>query len=393
MKKRHIFIFAIILIVTNILTAVGIVGYILNGKGTFARLAKQEALEKFIKEKYLYDADDEDLYVGSLKGIVKGLNDPYSEYYTGEEFEKLMEMTTGVFFGVGVEVTPGSDGMITVVAPIKGGPSEKAGIMPGDKIIKVDGVEYTADEMTEAVSKIRGEKGTKVTLTIYRPDATENSTFDIDVVRDEVHTHTVITDNLEDFAYIGITNFDEGTSKDFREAVSEFEKQNVKGYILDLRGNPGGIVDGAVDVVNTFIGEGNIVSANMKDGTSLFNYDAKKELLMTDKPLTVLVNGSSASASEIVSGALKDHNRATLIGTKTFGKGIVQQTFPFGDGDGVKITTAEYFTPSGENIHRKGIMPDVEVELPKETEGIGMEYYDQDLQLQKAVEILKDKTK
>ena len=393
MKKRHIVIFAIILVLTNILTGVSIFGYILSGNSLIARTAKQRALEKFVKSKYLYDTTDEDLYIGSLKGIVKGLKDPYSEYYTKEEFEKLMEMTTGVFFGIGVEVTAGSDGMITVVSPIKGGPADKMGVKAGDKIIKVEGQDFTADELQDAVRVMRGEKGTPVKVTFYRPGAKDKDTFDLSIVRDEVHTKTVVKDKIDGYGYIGISNFDEGTGKDFLDAVKELEAENVKGYILDLRGNPGGIVQGAVEVCNVFIREGNIVSASTKNGTSLFNYDAKPGDFHTDKNLVVLINGASASASEIVSGALKDHERATLIGTKTFGKGIVQQTFPFGDGDGIKITTAQYFTPKGKNIHKKGIEPDINLPLPQDTKGIGIKFYKEDLQLQKAVEVLNKKIK
>ncbi len=388
MKKKFLKILGVIalILVTNAATAVSLIyGY---SNANSATGVKIKYLEDFIKKNYLYEVKDEDLEVGKLKGVVSALNDPYSEYYTKEEYKELMEMTTGTFFGIGVVITKGEDNLITVISPIKNSPADKAGIKSKDKIIKVEGVEYTGDDMNDATKVMKGEKGTEVTITVYRPDTAKSK--EITLVRDEISVETVISDKLGQVGYIGITSFDENTADDFNEELDELLSKNIKSLVIDLRGNPGGIVDSAAEICDRILPEGMIVYAQNRSKKRVFEFKSDENHLQI--PLAVLVNEGSASASEIVAGAIRDYKAGTIIGQKTFGKGIVQTARMFPSGDGIKLTTSEYFTPKGENIHKKGIKPDIEIELPDDIEGIGIEYKDTDTQLQKAIEVLKEKS-
>ncbi|CDZ74510.1 carboxy-processing protease [Peptoniphilus sp. ING2-D1G] len=388
MKKKLLKILGVIalILITNTLTAVSLIYGYSNSQVSSA--IKIKYLEDFVKKNYLYEVKDEDLEVGKLKGIVAALNDPYSEYYTKEEYQELMEMTTGKFFGIGVVITRGEDNLITVISPIKGSPADKAGIKAKDKIIKVEGVEYTGEDINEATKIMKGEKGTEVTITIYRPDTAK--TKEITLIRDEISVETIISDKLGEIGYIGITGFDENTAEDFNEALDKLLSQKIKSLIIDLRGNPGGIVDSAAEICDRILPEGMIVYAENREKKRVFEFKSDEKHL--NIPLAVLVNEGSASASEIVAGAIRDYKAGTIIGQKTFGKGIVQTAKMFPSGDGIKLTTSEYFTPKGENIHKKGIKPDIEVKLPDDIEGMGIEYKDTDTQLQKAIEVLKEKS-
>ena len=387
MKKKILVILGVLAIVvgTNLFTAASLIyGY---SNSNSAGNVKIKYLEDFIKQNYLYDVKDEDFEVGKLKGLVASLNDPYSEYYTKEEYKELMEFTKGKFFGIGVVITKGEDNLITVISPIKGSPADKAGIKAQDKIIKVNGEEYSADKINEATKVMKGDKGTEVEVTIYRPATGE--TKNIKLKRDEISVETVIKGKLDNgnLGYIGITEFDENTAHDFNKALDDLLKDNVKGLVLDLRGNPGGIVESASAIADRLLPEGMIVYAEDKNKNRVFEFKSDDEKLSI--PLTVLVNEGSASASEILAGAVRDYKAGTIIGKKTFGKGIVQTARMFPGGDGIKLTTSQYFTPNGENIHKKGIKPDIEVDLPEDVKGIGLDYLKEDKQLQKAIEVLK----
>ncbi|MDO5040835.1 MAG: S41 family peptidase [Peptoniphilus sp.] len=388
MKKKFLKILGVIalILVTNAVTAVSLIyGYSNSNSATGVKV---KYLEDFIKRNYLYEVKDEDLEVGKLKGMVSSLEDPYSEYYTKEEYKELMEMTTGKFFGIGVVITRGEDNLITVISPIKNSPADKAGIRANDKIIKVEGVEYTGEDINDATKVMKGKKGTEVTITLYRPDTAK--TREITLVRDEISVETIISDRIDEVGYIGITSFDENTAEDFNEALDELLSENIKSLVLDLRGNPGGIVDAAAEISDRILPEGMIVYAENRAKKRVFEFKSDEDHL--EIPLAVLVNEGSASASEIVAGAIRDYKAGTIIGQKTFGKGIVQTARMFPSGDGIKLTTSEYFTPKGENIHKKGIEPDIEIELPDDIEGIGIEYKDTDTQLQRAIEVLKEKS-
>ena len=346
--------------------------------------------EEAIKKNFLKEVDDETLIDGQLKGMFEALKDPYSLYMTKEEFKDFMEHTKGVYGGIGVIVTPGEDNLITVVSPIEDTPGEKAGIKTGDKIIKVNGEEFSADKMDAAVKIMKGEPGTEVSLTILRQDK-EGKTNEIEmkIVREEIRIKSVKSTVLEDkIGYIKITSFDDLTYKDFKSELNSLEKQNIKGIVLDLRNNPGGLLDVCADIADEFLGEGTIVYTETRNGEREYLKSDKKK---TDLPLVVLVNEGSASASEILAGAIKDTKRGELIGTKTFGKGIVQRIIKLPDGSGYKLTVSEYFTPNGTNIHGIGITPDVIIELPEDVEMIGVENLKQDVQLQKAIEMMKAK--
>lgn len=373
----------LLLVVTNLFTFIIASGGFVNfDEDRFAQISK---LESFVKDNYLYDVTEEQLKNGELKGVVAGLNDPYSEYYTKEEYDKLMEFTTGKFYGIGVVITRGEDNLITVISPIKDSPADLAGIKAGDKIIKVAGKEYTGDKLQEASNAMKGAKGTDIQVTILR--ASTGETKDLAIKRDEIKVDTVTSNMIDGIGYIAISQFDETTGADFNKALDDLNSKNISGLILDLRGNPGGIVDTAAMVADKLLPEGMIVYAEDKNGERDFEF--KSDEAHFDKPMVVLVNEGSASASELLSGAIKDYKRAKIVGKTTFGKGIVQTANRFPNGDGIKLTTAQYFLPSGVSIHKVGVKPDIDVDLPSDVKGIGINFKDTDTQLQKAIELLK----
>ncbi|MDR7871266.1 MAG: S41 family peptidase [Tissierellaceae bacterium] len=359
---------------------------------TYMDYSKVSYVENIVRENYLRDVDDNAMLDGQLKGLVQSLNDPYSQYLTVDEFQSLAEQTSGTYGGIGVIVTPGDDNYITVVSPIEDTPGERAGLKTGDKILAVDGVEYTAENMDAAVKVMKGEPNTKVTITIMRRDSEgSNQTLDVEITREIIRLVTVKSSILDDrLGYIKITSFDEITYGDFKADLNELEKRGVEGLIIDLRSNPGGLLNICADIADELLGEGDIVYTETKAGEREY---LKSDKSQTTLPLVVLINGGSASASEILAGAIRDHNRGELIGTTTFGKGVVQRIRQFDDGSGIKLTISEYFTPNGDNIHGIGIDPDIVVELPEDIEGIGVEYIDSDTQLQKAMEVLNSKIK
>ncbi len=355
------------------------------------KYAKQESVMEYAKENFLYDADESVMLEGALKGTLNALGDPYTQFMTKEQFDALMQDTEGSYEGIGVYITASDDNKILIVSPIEDTPAEKAGLKTGDKIIRINGTDFSADEMDEAVKLMKGMPGTSVNLTILREDKDGfKETSEVVVNREKIKIKTIKPAMLEnDIGYIRITTFDLQTADDFNKAYNDLKNQGMKGLVIDLRYNPGGIINSTVDITDKFLGEGIITYTKTKAGEmDYYKSDSKAD----DIPLVLLVNDGSASASEIMSGALKDTKRATLIGTKTFGKGIVQRVQKFGnDGEGIKMTISEYFTPNGVNIHGIGIQPDIEIELPEDAVGYGSEYYDTDVQLKKAVEVINEK--
>lgn len=393
--------FIIFLIVTNILTFIiaGFVGPKIEREmlykvksNTYGEIKLNE-VENFVRDNYLREVDEEDLLTGKLKGILASLKDPYSVYMTEEEFSDLLEDTHGAFGGVGVVVSVDSEKeLIVVISPVEGSPGEKVGIKPGDYIIEVDGKAYGMENYKDAVKAMKGEIDSKVKLKIARNLGKENETIkEVEITRQEIRTSTVKGQMLDDgVGYIRFSSFDEFTLDEFKENMEDLEKQNLKGMIIDLRNNPGGLLDVTCDIADIFLDKGVIVSTENRNGkVDVLKSDRKK----VDYPLVVLVNEGSASASEILSGALKDRERATLVGTQTFGKGVVQKLVPLGDGSGLKLTISEYLTPNGTRIDGVGIIPDILVENPEEVEIIGPENIKEDLQLQKALEELNKKIK
>jgi len=357
----------------------------------YEKYSKQENLMGIAKQNFLYEADEDKMLEGALEGTLKALGDPYTQYYTKAKFDALMQDTQGSYKGIGVYITASDDNKILVISPIEDTPAEKAGLRTGDKILRVNGKEYTAEQMDEAVSIMKTGPGTSVMLTIQREkeDGSKNIS-DVTVNREEIKIKTIKSSMLQDnIGYIKITSFDMQTADDFKVAYNELKNQGINGLVIDLRYNPGGIIDATVAISDIFMGEGVITYTKTKAGkVEYFKSDANAENI----PMALLINEGSASASEIMAGAMKDTARATLIGTKTFGKGIVQSVQRFGsDGEGIKMTVSEYFTPNGINIHGIGIEPDIEIVLPEDSPGYGYEYYNTDNQLQKAVEVIKGK--
>ncbi len=349
--------------------------------------AKINEINSYIENYYYFDIDPDYQEESIYDGIMNGLDDPYSVYYTKEEYEDLLEDNSGEYFGVGAVVTQDQTMKVTVVRPIKGSPAEAAGIKADDVIVEVDGTEITDQELSLVVEMIRGEKGTTAHIKVYRPS--EDDYFEFDIQRAEVENVSVdyrVLDN--NIGYISVTQFYQNTPKEYKEAVEDLEKQGVKGLIVDLRDNPGGLLNAVVEMCAYTLPGGNIVTTKDRNGRIVSAYDDEDEHSI-ELPMVVLTNGNSASASEIFAGAMKDTDTAELVGTTTFGKGIVQSILPLSDGTAIKITVAKYFTPAGNDIHEIGIEPDYEVELEDRTNAVNLDYED-DLQLQKAEEVIAD---
>ena len=318
-----------------------------------------------IKNDYVEDVDDKTLIENAIRGMLSGL-DPHSSYLDADEFKDLQIGTSGEFGGLGIEVGM-EDGFVKVIAPIDDTPAARAGVKAGDLIIRLDDTPVKGMTLNEAVKKMRGKRGTDITLTIVREG--EEKPLKITITRDIIKVKSVKSKTLEPgYGYLRISSFQSRTTQSLIDAVEKLKKENggtLKGAILDLRNNPGGVLNGAVGVSDAFLDDGLIVYTEGRIADSKLRYDASPGDVLDGAPLVVLVNGGSASASEIVSGALQDHHRGIIVGSETFGKGSVQTILPLKEGDAVKLTTARYFTPSGRSIQAEGIKPDI-VLLPLE---------------------------
>ena len=329
---------------------------------------KVDTINNLIDDNFYFDAsDDSEREEYIYKGIMESLDDPYSVYYTAEEYADMMDTSTGSYEGIGVSIQQNVETKtLTVIRVFQGSGAEDAGMLPKDVITAVDGKKLDGEDVSEVVTWIKGEPGTTVDVTVYRPSISEELTLTIE--RRTIDNSTVSYKMLDNgIGYIEVTDFYEKTAEQFGVAVADLQAQGMQSLIIDLRNNPGGYVHIVVDMCNQILSEGTIVYTEDKNGTVLESYEADSKQSL-DIPMVVLVNGNSASASEIFSGCMKDHGVATIVGTTTFGKGIVQQVIPLTDGSAVKLTIAKYFTPNGNDIHEKGIEPDVTVELPEELE-------------------------
>ncbi len=315
-----------------------------------------------VKSDYVETVDDKDLLENAIKGMLSGL-DPHSSYLNREEFKEMRIGTDGKFGGLGIEVSM-ENGFVKVISPIDDTPAQRAGIMAGDVIVRLDDTPVKGMTLNEAVKIMRGEPGTDILLTIVREG--EEGPLKITITRDIIRIKSVRSKMLEPgYGYIRISQFQSATGTSMRKVISELKKDSdgkLKGLVLDLRNNPGGVLNASVSVADAFIKKGKIVYTEGRVKDSLLTFNASPNDLLKGAPIVVLVNGGSASASEIVAGALQDHHRAIIMGTKTFGKGSVQTIMPMNNGAALKITTARYFTPSGRSIQAEGIEPDIIVE-------------------------------
>lgn len=397
---------ATLLIITVILTAVStftLSNVLMVGIGEKVLIDKEEmqryrsleeefgevvSLQELVGQQFYKDTGSVDFKTGLKRSLFQSLEDPYSVYFDAKEFKSFNEMNEGTYGGIGVIVSPGEDGLITVVSPIEETPGARAGLISGDKILKVDGVEVFGEKIDEAVSKMKGQPGTVVTLTLLKKG---NEQTDVKITREQIIMKSAKSEMLADgIGYLKLNVFDEKAATEFKTHLDALASQNAKGLIIDLRNNPGGSLDQCVEISDMLLGEQTIVSTRDRAG----NEDVEKsDPRKVTVPYVLLVNEGSASASEILTGAVKDTKSGTVIGTKTFGKGLVQAVNSLPDGGGYKITVAQYFTPNGSYIHGKGIEPDIVVELPEALQEKQDMTHEEDPQFQKALEIIKGSIK
>ncbi|MCT8999240.1 S41 family peptidase [Chelativorans intermedius] len=342
------------------------------GTETYRQLAIFGDIFERVRAQYVTPPDEKELVESAINGMLSSL-DPHSSYLNPEAAQDMRVQTKGEFGGLGIEVTMENE-LVKVVAPIEDTPAARAGVLAGDLIEKIDGAPVRGMTLSDAVDKMRGPVDTPIELTILREGQPKPLT--ITIVRDIIKVKAVKYRVEEDVGYLKITSFTEKTTDDLREAIeaiqAEVPEDELKGYVLDLRLNPGGLLDQAVNVSDIFLDRGEIVSTRGREPGDIARFSARAGDLADGKPLIVLINGGSASASEIVAGALQDHRRATLLGTRSFGKGSVQTIIPLGENGALRLTTALYYTPSGQSIQGKGITPDIRVEqpLPEELQGL-----------------------
>lgn len=349
--------------------------------------AKIRQIEEMLDTYYVEDYDKELAEELMYTGLVAGVGDPYTYYLSADSLAEQVEKNSGHFVGIGVEIYAGDDGYIVVSSVTPGGPAEAAGILAEDKITEVDGESITGKTAADVSALVKGEEGTDVTLTIFRESTGE--VLEKTVTRQDIQVQTVSWRMMDDnIGYISITNFRENTHNQFKEALDALEAEGMEKLVLDLRNNTGGLVKSAHEIGEELLPEGIMVYTMDKEGN---REDTLCDDVYNDVPMVVLVNGNSASAAEILAGAIQDTGRGELIGTTTFGKGLVQRLFTLPDGSGLNVTIQKYYTPNGTSIHGVGITPDYEVELPEEYAQQTNIPAEADTQLQKAVEVLSEK--
>ena len=403
-EKKRLRVYKVIMLVvlvafvTFLITSIVMYQYFTNGDGIRNAMISTDTgsddiadtLDKYkvLIDKYYLgeEVDNETLKEGAIKGYIEALGDPYTEYISKEDMEDYMDDTMGNFVGIGVYMVKDTEtNQIMVLSPIKNSPAEKAGIRPGDYIVEVDGNACTGDDFSNISNKIKGEVGSTVKLKIQR----DGETLDFEIKRENIKVNPVEGEVLENnIGYIEFSSFDEGTAEEFKNKFNELKSQGITSLIIDLRNNGGGIVDEALKIAGYAVDKGTTLLYEVdKDGNET---EEKSEVdKIIDMPIVILVNENTASSSEILSGALKDLGKAKIVGTKTYGKGVIQQILTLADGSGLKITTEEYLTPNRTKINKVGIEPDETVEFPDTVENILNVEREEDTQLQKAIEILK----
>jgi carboxyl-terminal processing protease len=361
---------------------------------TYEQLRLFTEVLSIVQNQYVDEVPPKDLIYSAIKGTLRGL-DPHSSFLDPDSYKEMQVETSGSFGGLGIEITL-KDDILTVVAPIEGTPAYRAGLQTGDRIVKIDGLSTKDMQLPDAVKRMRGKPGTKVTVAIVREGWTEPK--DVEITREQIRVQSVRSHDLGNgIAYVKLRQFQEQTPHDLDTALDKFTKNGLKGVVLDLRNDPGGLLTAAVEVSEKFLDDGKLVvytEGRVRNQNMRFSAHAKKSY--TALPMVILVNQGSASASEIVAGALQDHKRAMIVGTQTFGKGSVQTIIPLSDGSGLRLTTAKYFTPNGRSIHGKGITPDIVVEVPKDPQVKDrlpspdpLDDLKKDVQLQRGLDVIK----
>ncbi len=399
-RVRKVAMISVLLLLMTLSLGGGVASKSNDTAATYENLKLFTEVLSIIQSQYVDEVPPKEVIYSAIKGTLRGL-DPHSSFLDPEMYREMQVETSGSFGGLGIEITL-KDDILTVVAPIEGTPAYRAGIHSGDRIVKIEGLSTKDMQLTDAVKRMRGKPGSKVTISIMREGWTEPKDFPI--VREQIRVQSVKAQQLEPgIEYIRLRQFQEQTSGDLEASLEKYAKEGkIQGLILDLRNNPGGLLTASVEVTEKFIDAGRLVvytEGRVRNQNMRFQANAKK--VYADFPMVVLVNQGSASASEIVAGALQDWGRAVVIGTQTFGKGSVQTIIPLSDGSGLRLTTAKYFTPKGRSIHGKGVTPDIVVEQPKPAAAATpepapppstdnpQEMIKRDVQLQRALDLLK----
>lgn len=390
---KVIMMLAIAVFITFMITSISLYTYFVNNPMSISSNTKNNtissAIEKYreiIDKYYLGEIDEEKLTEGAIKGYIAGLGDPYTEYISKEDMKDYLDDTMGNFVGIGIYMIKNTEyDKIQVLSTIKESPAEKAGVQAGDLILTVNGIEYKADDMTTASNNIKGEEGTKVTLEVQRG----TQILKYEITREKVKVNQVEGKVIENnIGYIEFTSFDENTADDFKAKFEELAQKGIQSLIIDLRNNGGGIVDEAIEIADFIADKDSVLLYEVDKNNKETVRKAKNEPII-NMPIVILTNGNTASASEILAGALKDLGKAKTVGTTTYGKGVIQQILRISDGSGLKVTIEEYQTPNKNKIHKVGIKPDEEVKLPETIENVLNIKENEDTQLQKAIEMLK----
>ena len=358
--------------------------YLNSSNNTIYLATKLNLIKQKLQSEYIYDIDESKMIEDAVKGYVQGVDDKYTQYLSKEDMQDLLEDTSGNYVGIGVYMADNTaDNTIMIIGVIEGSVAEQAGLQTGDIIKKVNGVEYKGDQLDSVSNVIKGEEGTNVTITILR----ENEEKEFNITRSSVKIKTVSFKMIDNKAYIKISSFNDGTAKEFKEAYEELKNNNPKGLIIDLRNNGGGLVTESLEIAETMVEKGNtlLITTNKDEKEKI---EKSKENPTITIPVIILINQNTASASEILAGSLKDNCNYKIIGTKSYGKGVIQTIYSFSDGSGLKVTTEEYFTPNHNTINKIGIMPDIEVNLDEEWQNISNIPYENDNQLQEAIKCL-----
>lgn len=356
----------------------------------YKNIIKFNQVREILKKDFYRNVNENDMIEGAINGLVESLKDPYTVYFNKDEMRLFVEKSEGSYVGIGVTVNVDENGLLTVIEPFENSPAKSAGMKQGDKIVKVDDKDVTAirDE-NMIISMIKGKENTSVKITVYRPE--EDKYLQFDIMRKRIRASNIKSEILEgEIGYIKLVMFDIQIAKYFKNDLNKMLNKGINGLIIDLRDNPGGSYEQVIEIADSLLSEGIIVYTEDRNGSKKIRNSGKSYIGL---PLVILINGNSASASEILAGAVRDHARGTLVGTGTFGKGLVQELKPLDDGSGLKVTVSRYFTPSGVCIHGSGIEPDIEIDMPDEYKNVPVSQIpkNKDVQLKYAIEAVKGK--